>query len=268
MHRLAASSREPRRDAELLLRHVLGRDRAWVLAHPEALMAAPEQRAYAELLERRAQNEPVQYILGEQEFWGLRFRVSPAVLIPRPETEHLVEAVLARMPRDRVMRLVDVGTGSGAIAVALAHELPLLYVTAVDLYPNTLAVAEGNARAHGVEQRVRFLVSDLLQGLGGERFEAVVSNPPYVCEGEQLEAQVQAWEPHGALFAGRDGMAVYRRLVPQAAQVLLPGGLLAMESGVGQARAVRELLRAAGWCEPTTVRDLQGIERVVLAHRL
>jgi release factor glutamine methyltransferase len=272
---LAAASREPRRDAALLLCHVLGRDRAWLLGHAEVSVTADEQMRYEGLLERRALAEPVQYIVGEQEFYGLRLRVTRAVLIPRPETEHLVEAVLgwvARLPAGKSLRIVDVGTGSGAIAVALADRLGSARVDAVDVSAAALEVARGNARAHGVGERVRFCVADLLEGLSadlaGERYDVVVANPPYVSSGEELERQVVEWEPHVALFAGDDGMDVYRRLVPQACGALRGGGLLAMEIGAGQAPLLRMLLGESGcWGEPVFVRDLQGMERVVMVER-
>ncbi len=266
--RLAAVSPEPQRDAAVLLCQVLGRDRAWLLGHPEVSVTAAEQIQYEALLARRELAEPVQYILGEQEFYGLRFAVTPAVLIPRPETEHLVEAVAGWAPKDRPVRIVDVGTGSGAIAVALARLLPLARVDAVDVSEAALNVARGNARAHGVLERVRFVLSDLLAGLRGERYDVVVANPPYVPRGERLERQVAEWEPHLALFAGEEGMEVYRRLVPQACAALREGGLLALEMGAGQAPLLRTLVAEGGcWSAPSFVRDLQGIERVVTAER-
>ena len=277
---LADISREPQRDAAYLLYRVLKKDRTWLLAHPEASVTTAEREGYHALLARRTRHEPMQYILGEQEFYGLRFAVTPAVLIPRPETEHLVEAVLERLPRDRAIRMVDVGTGSGAIAVTLAHLLPLALVDAVDISPAALAIAKQNAQTHGVAARVRFYQSDLLDGLQGEHYDAVVSNPPYVPADEQLEPQVMEWEPHEALFAGEHGLAVYRRLIPAAKAALRDGGLLAMELGSGQAPAVAALLAAhetlrdenpaqpgpqnMSWAKPVFVRDLQEIERVML----
>ena len=223
---------------------------------------------YEALLARRVLAEPMQYILGEQEFYGLRFRVTPAVLIPRPETEHLVDAVADWAPKDKPVRIVDVGTGSGAIAVALAHLLPLARVDAVDLSESALEVARGNARAHGVADRVRFQQSDLLTSVRNERFDVVVSNPPYVARSEQLEPQVMEWEPHIALFAGKEGMDVYRRLVPAAGAVLQCGGLLALELGAGQAPLLQALLEVSGcWGEPEFLRDLQGIKRLMTAER-
>lgn len=258
-----------RRDAELLLLRVLGRDRAWLLTHGDAA-CSEEQRAQLEAwVERRARHEPVQYILGEQEFYGLPMRVTPDVLIPRPETEHLVEAALARLPRDRAVQIADVGTGSGAIAVALAHARPLAQVTALDISPAALGVARQNAERHGVADRVRLVESDLLSAVRGERFAAVVANPPYVAENEELEPQVRDYEPHAALFAGPTGLEVYRRLIPEAWEVLEPGDWLLMEIGHGQRDAIMELLGSAGhgWDAVSFVEDLQGIPRVAIAQR-
>jgi release factor glutamine methyltransferase len=229
LHSLATA----RRDAELLLMRVLGRDRAWLMTHADAGLTSEQLAHFEDWVARRVRQEPVQYILGETEFYGLMMRVTPAVLIPRPETEHLVEAVLARVGCDAAARICDVGAGSGAIAVALAHALPLAQVTAVDLSTAALAVAKENAERHGVAERVRLVESDLLSGLRGERFDVVVSNPPYVAEGEVLEAQVREYEPREALFAGATGLEVYRRLIPEAWEVLVPGGWLLMEMGPG-----------------------------------
>ncbi|HEX4068272.1 MAG TPA: peptide chain release factor N(5)-glutamine methyltransferase [Acidobacteriaceae bacterium] len=254
-----------RRDAQLLLLRVLDRDVAWLLTHPEAPLNEEQLRLYDEWITRRARQEPVQYILGEQEFYGLRLRVNGDVLIPRPETEHVVEAVLERVAHDAPLRLCDVGTGSGAIAIALAHALPLAAVTAVDLSPAALAVARENAERHGVADRVRFVASDLLAAVQGERFDGVVSNPPYVRNDEVLETQVGEYEPHSALFAGPTGLEVYRRLIPEASAVLVAGGWLVMEMGQGQKDAVAELL--ANWDEVGFRADLQGIPRVAMARR-
>ena len=205
----------------------------------------------------------MQYILGEQEFYGLRFRVTPAVLIPRPETEHLVEAVLERVPRDRPVRIADVGTGSGAIAVALANLLPLAQVDALDVSPKALQIAEENARAHAIEKRIRFYQSDLLSAVADRRFDCIISNPPYVSTEETLEPQVADWEPHEALFAGVDGMAVYARLIPQALAALKPDAFLALEIGHGQSTAIAALLeREPRWDVPIFLPDLRGTPRV------
>jgi release factor glutamine methyltransferase len=263
--RLAATSQHPRRDAELLLEHVLGCDQTALLTHPERVLSVEESEQFECLVERRLASEPMQYLTGEQEFFGLRFEVSPAVLIPRPETEHLVEAVLQRFGREQAVRIVDVGTGSGAIAVALAHALPHSRVTAVDLFPAALEVARRNAQRHGVIHRFTLLTSDLLAGVDSADFDAVIANPPYIAAGELLEPQVANYEPHSALYAGRTGLEIYERLIPQAARVLKPGGWLLLEIGYGQSAAVRNLM--GGWADVTLVNDLQGIPRVILGQK-
>ena len=262
--RLGGSS-TARRDAELLLMRAAERDRAWLMTHAEAELTPEQTERFRAWVERRAKHEPVQYILGETEFYGLTFRVTPDVLIPRPETEHLVEAVIERVPRDGPLRICDLGTGSGAIAVALAHELPRAQVTALDLSPGALAVAKENAERHRVAGRVRFGESDLLNGVLGAKFDVVVSNPPYVRDDEVLEAQVREYEPHTALFAGPMGLGVYERLIPEARQALVPGGWLILEIGHGQRDALAGML--AGWDAVEFRDDLQGIPRVAIAQR-
>ena len=262
--RLAATSKNPRRDAEVLLAHLLGCDQAALLTHPERLLSPFELDHFERLLRRRLACEPMQYITGEQEFFGLHFEVSPDVLIPRPETEHLVEAVLERFGAGDNPRIVDVGTGSGAIAVALAHALPLARVTAVDLFSPALQVARRNAQRHGLLERMTFLQSDLLQAIDATGFDAVVSNPPYVAEREALEPQVADYEPHSALYAGPTGLEVYERLIPQARKILKPEGWLLLEIGYGQRLAVEALLNS--WRGVRFLPDLQGIPRVVEAQ--
>jgi release factor glutamine methyltransferase len=269
-----------RRDAQQLLLRMLQRDGAWLLAHPDSTLTEEQARRYDDWIARRERREPVQYIVGEQEFYGLELKVTPDVLIPRPETEHLVEAALTRVGRDRAVRICDVGTGSGAIAIALAHHLPLAEVTALDKSAEALEVARENAGRHGVLGRVRLLQSDLLGAVRGEHFDMVVSNPPYVANNELLEAQVRLYEPQQALYAGPTGLEVYRRLIPAAKQALAPtgantgatgkparpeGGWLLLEIGYGQRDAVSALL--VGWDGVEFVNDLQGIPRVAIARR-
>ena len=263
--RLAAASKNPRRDAELLLAHVLGCRPVDLFAHPERLLSLTEADQFESFIRRRLASEPLQYITGVQEFFGLPFEVSPAVLIPRPETEHLVEAVLQRLDHQADLRIVDVGAGSGAIAVTLAHALPRSRVTAVDLSPTALEVTSRNAQQHGVADRVTLLLSDLLAALDAADLDAVVSNPPYIANGEVLEPQVANYEPHSALYAGPTGLEIYERLIPQAAQALKPQGWLMMEIGYGQRSAVENLLR--DWTDVAFLDDYQGIPRVVVARR-
>jgi release factor glutamine methyltransferase len=268
-----ASTFISRRDAEVLLTHLLQRDRAWLFLHGDDELAAPDSAALRELVARRAEHEPLQHITGVQEFFGLALRVTRDTLIPRPETEHLVEAVLAwASTQTSGLRLLDVGTGTGAIALALARHLSQAEIVACDLSAAALEVARDNARELGLEQRVRFQLSDLLEAYGpelrqGRRFSAVVSNPPYVPAGDaaQMQPEVRDFEPHGALFAGDDGLDVYRRLIPQAHAALAPGGLLAMEIGFGQREALAELL--SQWKDVRFLDDYAGIPRVVLAAR-
>ena len=265
---LQATTRIVRRDAERLLEHLLQRDRAWRMTHGgDELEPAVHEQLQA-LVARRAALEPLQYLLGEQEFYGLALRVTRDTLIPRPETEHLVEAVLEWCStQPQPLRMVDVGTGTGAIALALANELPEATIAACDLSPAALAVAQENAARLGLGARVAFRQSDLLAGFADECFDAVVSNPPYVPTGDAAEMQpeVRDHEPHLALFAGEDGLAIYRRLVVEARARLRAGGLLAMEIGYGQREALRGLLE--GWQQVRFVEDYAGIPRVVLAIR-
>lgn len=276
-----------RRDAETLLQHHIGRNKAWLMAHADDDFAGCRAIGYAGLLERRQKGEPIQYITGECEFYGLPFRVTPDVLIPRPETEHVVEKAvdlatqlgapsipqtlrngwestnLAQSPR-----ILDVGTGSGAIAIALATQLPNTAITATDISASALAVARQNATRNAVTDRIRFLQGDLLAPVAGEQFEIIVSNPPYVPETDRdtLSVEVREFEPPLALFADGDGFGVYRRLIPAAFDALAPGGFIALEIGHGQQEAIRNLLSSAGFSDVGFVADLQGIPRVAFAQ--
>jgi len=258
-----------RRDAELLLLDLLGRDRAWMLAHLDDEVGFECAEQYIARLERRFAGEPIQYILGEVEFYRLPFRVTDAVLIPRPETEHVVEKALELAKSFAAPRIVDVGTGSGAIAVSLAHEMPDAAVTATDLCSGALAVACENARRNRVAERIRFLQGDLLAPVAHEQFDIVVSNPPYVPETERelLAVEVREFEPAGALFAGEDGLRVLQHLIPQAFAALSPGGYVVLEIGHGQEPPVGALLGDAGFDKIEFAADLQGIPRVAWAQR-
>lgn len=268
--RLQASARgDARLDAETLLMNALERDRAYLYAHPELELSCRELRGYNELLERRASGEPLQYITGHQEFWGLDLVVTPAVLIPRPETEHSVEAALELARDIESPRIVDVGTGSGCIALALASELPKAKIDAIDISADALAIASRNAQRLGFADRVTFAESDLLERYLdlGTSFDVVVSNPPYVgkSEADKLQIEVRQHEPHCALFGGAEGLDIYRRLIPQAFRVLRPDGWLVMEIGFSQEQAIHQLL--CDWREVRTVPDLRRIPRVVIAQR-
>ncbi len=258
-----------RADAELLLMHVLERNRAWVLTHAEAIPPGQLAARFIKLIERRYRGEPIQYIIGETEFYGLPFTVTPDVLIPRPDTEHLVEKALELARAIKQTRIVDVGTGSGAIAVTLAHELPEAEITAIDLSEAALQVARCNATRNGVEDRVRLLGGDLLAPVAGERFDLVVSNPPYIPDTDRalISVEVREFEPALALFGGEDGLAVHRRLLPAAYNALVSGGFIALEMGFSQAEAIEELLRKSGFVDIGVTADLQGIPRVASARR-
>lgn len=257
-----------RRNAESLLMFALGCDRTYILSHPERVLNSDERSSFDNALAQRLRGVPLQYITGHQEFWGLDFLVSTDVLIPRPETEHLVEAVLELVQKSQACSMADVGTGSGCIALALAKELPHAEIHAVDISAAALEVARSNATRLGLAERVRFLESDLLGAFSHDaaRFDFVVSNPPYVSEGDKnfLQPEVRDFEPHSALFAGAKGLDVIERLIPQASQALKRGGWLLMEIGKGQDLQVRHLLRE--WGSVRFVADLQGIPRVVAAQ--
>jgi release factor glutamine methyltransferase len=257
------------RDAELLLLHTLEIPRVTLAAHPDRKLTPNEQSRFEKKIARRLRHEPLQYITGEQEFYGLLLHVTPAVLIPRPETEHLVEAVLKLLPADKPQRIADIGTGSGAIAIALAAHLPHAAITALDISTEALTVAQANAHTHNVASRIQFHQSDLLSGLSRETqtFDAIVSNPPYVAESdrETLHPQVRNYEPATALFAGETGLEIYRRLIPEALLALKPNGLLALEIGYGQQIALTSLLET--WRNVSFVNDLQHIPRVALARK-
>jgi release factor glutamine methyltransferase len=316
---LAEDVPSPRLNAELLMMFVLGRDRAYLFTHPERQLTAEEASQYEEVVAERARGCPTQYITGHQEFWGLDLLVSPAVLIPRPETEHVIETVMElvqseyaehqhnkghqepddceRLDKGR-LRMLDVGTGSGCIALALASELPSAEIHGCDLSDDALEMARVNAARLGLGSRVLFRKSDLLDvylsskrhseaaaaseshrsAAGAEssaathrnsdgRFDFVISNPPYVGEREadKVQRQVREFEPRMAVFAGEQGMDIYRRLIPQAELALAPGGWFVTEIGFSTEHQVKELLK--DWSDVRTTTDLQGIPRVVAARK-
>ena len=256
-------------DAEVLARHVLDCDRATLLTRARDPLPSAFDRLYHALIARRVAREPVAYIVGHREFWGLEFDVTPAVLIPRPETELVVEEALASLPRrDIVRHIIDVGTGSGCLAVTLAVEFPPANVTATDTSHEALAVAYRNADRHNVIGRITFVQADVLKDVT-EPADLIVSNPPYVPAGDAatLQAEVARYEPASALYGGPDGLDVIRRLVGSARQHLAAGGWLIIEFGFGQEAAVREVAREAGWNVARIRSDLQGIPRVAVLRR-
>jgi len=260
----------PRMNAEVLLMFVLGVNRAHLYAHPERELTPEEEARYDEVLVQRATGMPSQYITGHQEFWGLDFVVSPAVLIPRPETEHLVETVLELARGVAHPKLVDVGTGSGCIALALVNELKDAEVYAVDISADALEIAGANAARLRLDGRVRFTQSNVLEALAGVHdFDFVVSNPPYVGFGEadKVQKSVRDFEPRVAVFAGEQGLDVIGQLIEQGHSALKSGGGLAMEIGYSMRDAVLNLLSPTMWEDVRVVPDLQGIPRVVAASK-
>ncbi|HSV18308.1 MAG TPA: peptide chain release factor N(5)-glutamine methyltransferase [Casimicrobiaceae bacterium] len=251
-------------EAQVLLAHVLERDRAWLAAHATDVVARAALDRFFELAKRRRDGEPVAYLTGRREFWGLDLRINPAVLIPRPETETLVQAALTRLPADRAGRILDLGTGSGAIALALAHERPDAEVLAVDVSPAALDVAQANAQRLGLAH-VRFAAADWYAGVpsGAAPFDLIAANPPYVAQGDpHLREGDLRFEPPAALASGADGLAALRVIVGGARHHLAPGGWLLVEHGHDQAEAVRGLFRDAGFDPLAAWRDLAGIVRV------
>jgi release factor glutamine methyltransferase len=273
------------RDALVLLLHATALTRAAYHSNPDRPLTPGQASTYEALIARRLTHEPIQYITGEQEFYSLALHVTPAVLIPRPETELLVEAVLSELKQTELdpaapLHILDVGTGSGAIAIALAHRLPHAHITATDISPAALAVAAANAARHHLTSRIHFVESDLLSrvphssrtvGWGSAndtmQWDAIASNPPYVptTDRSTLHPQVRDHEPATALFAGPDGLEIYRRLIPQAYAALKPSGLLALELGHNQRDALAALL--ADWHSVRFLPDLQQIPRVALARK-
>ena len=287
INRLAAANvPSPRLNAESLLMFTLDCDRAYLFAHPERALSDGEQSRYGAALAERARGVPAQYITGHQEFWGMDLIVSPVVLIPRPETEHVIERVLGLWTLDlrsqtssdapassaevgefgSARRIVDVGTGSGCVALALAKELPGAEIHATDISSAALEVAHANAARHQLANRIQFHQTDLIEGLEPP-FDFVVSNPPYVGESEedQVQLEVRKFEPRNAVFAGPSGLDVIARLIPQARAVLRPGGWLVMEISGTIADKTKHLLR--DWDDVRLIPDLQSIPRVAQARK-
>jgi release factor glutamine methyltransferase len=281
--------------AELLLLHVAGHDRTWLYAHPEEILSPETAEEYFRLLRRRALGEPTQHLTGKQEFWGLELETNPQVLIPRPETEHLIEVALDRLAvrelraarpvrlEGQDLTIVDIGTGSGCIAITLAKELPAATIYATDISNAAIEVAQRNAARLGFLNRIHFLESDLLEAFkslsvifpappaseGPLLFDLIISNPPYIGyhEADALPVEVRDHEPPTALFGGEAGYELYGSLILQAAQHLKPAGLLVLELGHNSLPAVEPLLDSAAWCNVGVTNDLAGIARVLSAQR-
>jgi len=274
--------------SELLLLHVLGRNRTWLYAHPEEIVADADAQRFFELIARRAAGEPTQHLTGKQEFWGLEFEVTPDVLIPRPETEHVIEVALDRLALRELragrpqksagegLQIADIGTGSGCIAIALARELSAANFVATDISAEALAVAQRNAQRHAVADRIDFCEANLLvlnSPLATRHsplsFDLIASNPPYIGrrEAPSLPREVRDHEPHSALFGGEEGYELYADLVSQATRHLKPGGLLVLELGHSSLPAVQPLLDGSAWTNVGVTNDLAGIPRVLAAEK-
>ena len=270
-----------RLDAEVLLAHVLGLERLQLHMYPAVAVDSPSATLFQHLVQRRTQGEPVAYLTGHQEFMGLDFNVSPDVLIPRPDTELLVERVLAFLQEEKAERdessrprAADIGTGSGCIAISLAVLHPALTIMAVDLSPAALEVAGENSDKHKVTDRVLLRQGDLLAPVrewtdNGKLLDVIVSNPPYITEEEmaQLDVSVAGYEPHSALAGGREGLDFYRRLTEESPALLRKGGLLAFEIGHEQGDVVAALMKHQGLHQVQVLKDLAGLDRVVLGRR-
>lgn len=271
----AAGITNARLDAEVLLRYVLGHNRAWILAHIQDALEAEHETIFDRIVIRRRNREPLQHIIGNQEFWGLEFKVTPDVLIPRPETEFIIEAALAIVQdRNKPVRVIDLCTGSGCIAVSLAKELTAAHVIATDASEKALAVARENARAHGVADRIRYLKGDLFEPLEEldirGQIDIIVSNPPYVRAGDlsALQPEVRDYEPELALIAGPEGTEIAATIIKIAPEYLKPNGALILEMGLGQAEALAKMVEATGaYGKPGILKDLAGIERVIVAQK-
>jgi release factor glutamine methyltransferase len=270
--------------AELLLMHALDRDRTWLYTHPEDEIQSATLETFRALVAERCSGAPTQYLTGKQEFWGFDFEVTPAVLIPRPETEHVIEVTLDLLGPERKntpLRIADIGTGSGCIAIALAHELPLAAILATDISGEALAVAKRNAARLHPTGRIQFIESNLFKVFRDEwtfstptlrngmpQFDVIVSNPPYIPLGEapQLQREIRGHEPAIALFAGEDGLAIYIPLIREANKFLKSRGLLVLELGHNSLPGVKQILEQSGdWTDIRTANDLAGIPRVISA---
>jgi len=271
----AAGIINARLDAEVLLAHIIRKDRVWLITHRDDILDDKDRRDFDEAIRRRTRREPLQHIIGNQEFWGLAFKVTPDVLIPRPETEFIIEAALAIVQeRNRQVRIIDLCTGSGCIAVSLAKELTSAHVIATDASERALAVARENARNHGVADRIRYLEGDLFDPLEEldirGQIDIIVSNPPYVRAGDlpTLQPEVRDYEPELALVAGPEGTEIAAKIIKFAAEYLNKNGALIMEMGLGQAEALTNLVEATGaYAKPGILKDLAGIERVIVARK-
>lgn len=272
----AAGVTDARPDAQVLLAHTIRKDRVWLITHRDDILEDADRRDFADAVRRRTRREPLQHIIGNQEFWGLEFKVTPDVLIPRPETEFIIEAALTTaQDRSSQLRIVDLGTGSGCIATCLAKEFFAAHVIATDASAKALAVARENARNHNVADRIRYLKGDLFDPLKEldirGQIDMIVSNPPYVRAGDlsSLQPEVKDYEPVSALVAGPEGTEIAARIIRRAPEYLKKGGALILEMGMGQAEALTTIVRTTGaYRKPGILKDLAGIDRVIVAKKL
>jgi len=265
VERLATVSDSPRLDAELLLARALDVPRSYLFAHPEDELDSAAVTRFLTTIERRTEGAPLAYITGQKEFWSMNLMVTRDTLVPRPETEILVDQVLLRIPQDDAMKVLDLGTGSGAIALAIAKERPVCDVTATDFSAAALAIAKENARQHGLPN-IEFLLGDWLEPVAGQMFDIIVTNPPYVPSADP-DLERLKHEPLSALASGPDGLDAIRRIAVDALLLIKPGGSLLIEHGDEQHAAVAEILQEAGWQDTGVTNDLAGIPRVTTAVR-
>ncbi len=253
-------------EAQLLLQHVLNVNRAWIIAHQNDALEANIHAAFEALLKRRLNGEPIAYILGYREFYGLKLKVTPDTLIPRPDTEALVEAALAKIPQNQSCKILDLGTGTGAIALAIAHNRPQVFVTATDASENALKIAQENAQNLKITN-IEFVQSDWFGALQNQSFDVIVSNPPYIEQNDvHLTQGDLRYEPITALVSGQDGLDDIHHIIANAPQHLNPRGYLLLEHGYNQAKSVAVLLKNAGFSEIETIKDLGSNERVTLGR--
>ena len=258
---------DPRREAASLLAFALGKDKTYLIAHSDEELTPAELNLYKEFSARRTRREPLQYIIRRQEFFGLEFSVSPDVLIPRPETESLVENAIQLLRQIEHPRFCEIGTGSGCIAIAALHQLPRATALAVDISESALAVARANAEKHHVADRIEFRLSDVFSDVPSERFDAVLSNPPYVPDDDlsSLQIEVGKYEPATSLAGGPDGLAIIKRITEGAPNFLVSGGVLSIEIGFNQSASVDEMLNRKIWHEVSFLPDLEGFPRILVA---
>jgi release factor glutamine methyltransferase len=264
-----AGIERPQAEARILLEAASGRGRGQIIAFPEHVLAAAQWDLFGRLVSRRCAREPISRILGNREFWSLRFRVGPATLDPRPDSETLVSAVLERIPdRNAGIAILDLGTGTGCLLLALLSELPQAQGVGIDIDDAAREIASANAEALGLSARTAFRLGDWARDISAQ-FDVIISNPPYIesLAIDGLAPEVSKYDPRGALDGGPDGLAAYRALMPQAARCLKPGGLLALEIGAGQGAAVRALAVQAGLMDLGGAQDLAGIDRCLLFGR-